>query len=231
MKPKDPLPWQETAGVFYRIWCRCGPSNYVGETGRLLRTRMADNVAAVRKKEANSQVAAHSTGHGRIFKFNEAELFARDEVVPFIDTVVFVEEIIQAELLNLKESTSAGPDAIPTNLLKKLVSKMVKPLGLLFQASFDTGSGGRASVNNYRQMSLTSICCKTMEKITKKALMQSLEQNHLLSDAQHGFRSGWTKARSDGKMVHDSYIDFKKAVDSVSQRRSHNQDNLLYTSK
>ncbi|BHF79201.1 hypothetical protein SprV_0602232000 [Sparganum proliferum] len=60
MKPKDPLPRLETSGVVYRIWCSCGESNYVGETGRPLRTRMAEHAAAVRRNDASSQVAAHS---------------------------------------------------------------------------------------------------------------------------------------------------------------------------
>ncbi len=168
--------------------------------------------------------------------------------IPCIDTVLFTEDMIRTELLNLKESTSPGPDAIPAKLLKELASEMAKPLALIFQASFVTGclpsdwktatitpifkSGSRASANNYRPVSLTSICCKTMEKIIKKALIQFLEQNHLLSDAQHGFRSGrscltnllfsldrWSKARDEGKMVHAIYIDFKKAFDSVPHQR------------
>ncbi|BHF61947.1 hypothetical protein SprV_0100492700 [Sparganum proliferum] len=66
-----------------------------------------------------------------------------------------------------------------------------------------------------------------MEKIIKKALIQFLEQHRLLSDAQHGFRSGyscltnllftlkrWTKGRDEGNVVHAIYIDFKKAFDS-----------------
>ncbi|BHF60103.1 hypothetical protein SprV_0100306400 [Sparganum proliferum] len=79
MKPKDPLPRQETSGVVYRIWCSCGESNYVGETGRQLRTRMAEHAAAVRRNDARSQVAAHSTRPGHTFKFDEAEILARGD--------------------------------------------------------------------------------------------------------------------------------------------------------
>ncbi|BHF82404.1 Alpha-(1,3)-fucosyltransferase 7 [Sparganum proliferum] len=79
MKPKDPLPRQDTSGVVYRIWCSCGESNYVGETGRKLQTRMAEHAAAVRRNDASSQVAAHSTGSGHTFKFDEAEILARGD--------------------------------------------------------------------------------------------------------------------------------------------------------
>ncbi|BHF63700.1 hypothetical protein SprV_0200669400 [Sparganum proliferum] len=79
MKPKDPLPRLETSGFVYRIWCSCGQSNFVGETGRQLRTRMAEHAAAVRRNDASSQVAAHSTGPGHTFKFDEAEILARGD--------------------------------------------------------------------------------------------------------------------------------------------------------
>ncbi|BHF74853.1 hypothetical protein SprV_0501794100 [Sparganum proliferum] len=79
MEPKDALPQQETSGVVYRICCSCGQSNYVGETGRQLRTRMAEDAAAVRRNDASSQVAAHSTRSGHTFKFDEAEILARGD--------------------------------------------------------------------------------------------------------------------------------------------------------
>nr|VZI31383.1 unnamed protein product [Spirometra erinaceieuropaei] len=171
-----------------------------------------------------------------------------EKETPTLEAVFFAEIIFRNELLNLKESTSPGPDAIPAKLLKELASEMPKPLALIFQASFVAGclpfewksvtitplfeSGSRASANNYRSVILTSICCKIMEKIIKKALMQFLEQHHLLSDAQHGFRSGRscltnllftlerkTKARDEGTVVHAIYIDFKKAFNSVPHQR------------
>ncbi|BHF79180.1 hypothetical protein SprV_0602229900 [Sparganum proliferum] len=79
MKPKDPLPRRETSGVVYRIWGSCGQSNYVGETGRQLQTWMAEHAAAVRRNDASSQVAAHSTGSGHTFKFDETEILARGD--------------------------------------------------------------------------------------------------------------------------------------------------------
>ncbi|BHF69640.1 hypothetical protein SprV_0301268600 [Sparganum proliferum] len=79
MKPKDPLSRQETSGVVYRIWCSCGQRNYVGETRRQPRTRMAEHAAAVRRNDASSQVAAHSTRSGHTFKSDEAEIIARGD--------------------------------------------------------------------------------------------------------------------------------------------------------
>nr|VZI26366.1 unnamed protein product [Spirometra erinaceieuropaei] len=167
-----------------------------------------------------------------------------DEETPTPEAVFFTETIVRDELRNLKESTSPGPDAIPDKLLKQLAPEMSKPPALIFQTSFVTGclpsdwksatitplfkGGSRASANNYRSVSLTSICCKIMEKISKKALMQFLEQHHLLSDAQHGFRSDrscltnllftlerWTKACNEGNVMNAIYIEVKKTFDSV----------------
>nr|VZI32094.1 unnamed protein product [Spirometra erinaceieuropaei] len=131
-----------------------------------------------------------------------------DEVscLPPLETVQFSEGMVLTVLLRLKESKSPGPDEIPAKILKELAGELSKPLSMLFHTSFETGylppdwksawitplykGGSRVSANNYRPVSLTSICCKIMEKILKQQLMQFLEQNHLLSDSQHGFRKG-----------------------------------------
>nr|VZI07611.1 unnamed protein product [Spirometra erinaceieuropaei] len=41
--------------------------------------RIAEHVAAVRRNDANSQVAAHSTRPGHTFEFDEAEILAGDD--------------------------------------------------------------------------------------------------------------------------------------------------------
>ncbi|VDN09872.1 unnamed protein product [Dibothriocephalus latus] len=75
MKPEGPLPRQEISGV-YEIWCSCGQSIYVGDTGRVLNTRIAEDTAAVWRNDANSQVATYSTRPGHTFRFHEAETLA-----------------------------------------------------------------------------------------------------------------------------------------------------------
>ncbi|BHF71364.1 hypothetical protein SprV_0401442200 [Sparganum proliferum] len=152
--------------------------------------------------------------------------------------------MVLTEMLRPKESKLPGPDEIPAKILKELADELAKPLSMLFRTSFETGylppdwksawitplykGGCRVSANNYRRVSFTSICCKITEKIIKQQLMQFLEQNHLLSDSQHGFRKGrscvtnllyclehWTRDVDRGDMVHAIYIEFKKAFDSV----------------
>nr|VZH94033.1 unnamed protein product [Spirometra erinaceieuropaei] len=170
------------------------------------------------------------------------------EDTPIIEAVQFTEGMVLTDLLRLKQSKLSGPDEIPAKILKELAGELSMPLSMLLHTSFDTGylspdwksawitplykGRSRVSANNYRPVSLISICCKIMEKIIKQQLMQFLEQNHLLSDSQHGFRESrscvtnllyylehWTRAVDRGDMVHAIYIDFKKAFDSVPHHR------------
>ncbi|BHF73133.1 hypothetical protein SprV_0401620900 [Sparganum proliferum] len=236
--------------------------NYAGENPKLFfnyirqSTRNRDPTPMIKRDDGvelykDDEKAEHLS---RFFQ----SVFTRDVAVPAdhynvddvltIDSVVFTKAIVQEELLRLKEAKSPGPDEIPAKLLKELATELAEPVCLLFQASLDAGrlppewktawispihkSGSRASANNYRPVSLTSICCKAMERIIKRELMRFLEQHHLLSNAQHGFRrcrscltnllyrlEQWTRAIDEGNVVYVAYIDFKMAFDSVPHQR------------
>ena len=81
-------------------------------------------------------------------------------------------------------------------------------------------------------MSLTSIVCKTLEKIVRKAILTHLTEIHLLSDKQYGFRSGrscslqllnvmerWTQYIENHQSWDTVYLDLAKAFDKVAHQR------------
>ncbi|BHF84640.1 hypothetical protein SprV_0902779100 [Sparganum proliferum] len=85
--------------------------------------------------------AEHLSQFFRSVVTSEPDFFSptcKEEETPTIEAVLFTKTIVQKELLNLKESTSSGPDAIPSKLLKELPPEMSKPLALIFQISFFT---------------------------------------------------------------------------------------------
>ena len=86
--------------------------------------------------------------------------------------------------------------------------------------------------DNYRPISLTSICCKLFEKFVRKHLMDHFNEKGLITNAQYGFRSGrslnlqilkvieeFTRAMDKHENVDMIYLDFKKAFDSVPHKR------------
>mgnify|MGYP003433312545 FL=1 len=50
--------------------------------------------------------------------------------------------------------------------------------------------GARTQVGNYRPVSLTSVVCKIMERLIRKALLKHLIDNRFLAETQHGFVQG-----------------------------------------
>ena len=92
--------------------------------------------------------------------------------------------------------------------------------------------GSRFDVTNYRPISLTSVCCKTMEKLVREALLKLMIHNDFLSDYQHGFVRGrscttqmllvvdkLSEILDQGGAVDTVYLDFAKAFDSVPHER------------
>ena len=119
---------------------------------------------------------------------------------------------------------------------------------MIFQASLDQGKipkawkqayispifkkGDRHKPSNYRSVSLTSVCCKILEHIVHSHVIGHLNNNHLLSDVQHGFRKkrscesqliltiqDLANALNDGEQIDAILLDFSKAFDKVAHQR------------
>lgn len=145
-------------------------------------------------------------------------------------------------------SSSPGPDGISTKLLKMTAHMSAALLSLIFQQSLDTSSipddwknahvkpvpkgGDNTNPNNFRPISLTSVCCKILEHIIFTNVMAHLNANNLLLENQHGFRykrSCQTQlfelVTDLHKSIHMShytdaiFIDFSKAFDRVPHNR------------
>lgn len=89
-------------------------------------------------------------------------------------------------------------------------------------------SGVRDNVSNYRPVSLTPVCCKTLEHIIYSCLIKHLQDNNFFTPSQHGFRAGLSCVTQLTEFVHDIassfdqgiqleavFLDFKKAFDVV----------------
>ena len=156
--------------------------------------------------------------------------------------------VIHHELESLQEDKAAGPDDIPSIVLKHCAFELTIPLFYLFNASLTTGKlpqdwknakitpiykkGSRNKPENYRPVSLTSQVCKVLERIVKKGITAHLSSNNLLSKQQHGFTQkrscmtnlletleDWTSEVDQGNSVDCVFLDFRKAFDSVPHRR------------
>ena len=88
--------------------------------------------------------------------------------------------------------------------------------------------GSKTDPLNYRPISLTSVVCKILEKLIRCSIMKHLEENHLLSPHQHGFRSNKScltqlleylhfveEMTDNGDCVDAVYLDCSKAFDTV----------------
>lgn len=158
------------------------------------------------------------------------------------------EPLIRTELRNLQEGKAAGPDGIPSTLLKQMAEPLAKPLKHLFEKSLQEGKlpkewksavitpifkkGSKKKAGNYRPVSLTSQTCKVLERIILKHIMGHLGRHNLISRHQHGFLRGrscqtnlleafemWTRWLDEGNNVDIVYLDYQKAFDRVPHLR------------
>ena len=165
-----------------------------------------------------------------------------------LEEVSFTREEVKLHLQRLKPNKAPGLDGFHPRLLKECASSLCGPLQMLFQKSIEAGElpdawknavvkpifkkGDKHSVGNYRPVSLTSIVSKVMESLVKRAVLDHLLTNGLLSEVQYGFIPGksceaqllsctdlWTLWLEEGHSVDVVYTDFRKAFDAVPHQR------------
>ena len=125
-----------------------------------------------------------------------------------IRQIIIDQKCLEKLLTNINLSKASGPDNIPNLILKKCAIHLAPILKIILQYSFDTGElpkdwrdanissifkkGDNHLPENYRPVSLSSVTCKILEHIICRHLRQHLEKNKILTNLNHGFRSGYS---------------------------------------
>ena len=103
-------------------------------------------------------------------------------------------------------SKASGSDCIPGRILQNLARELAPVLHYIFDQSLNSGDlpadwtlanvapifkkCSKLQAVNYRPVSLTCITCKLFEHIVCKHILGHLEEHGILTDLQHGFRTG-----------------------------------------
>lgn len=123
---------------------------------------------------------------------------------------VFLRPVTEAEMykiiLNLKNKKSTCTDNIPASAIKHASDILVPHLTYLANESLVNGKfpailkcakivpvykkGDTEDMQNYRPISILSVISKILEKVMYARISNFVEANSLLSDSQHGFRTG-----------------------------------------
>eukprot|EP00794_Sanderia_malayensis_P006479 gene6479-7218_t len=172
-----------------------------------------------------------------------------DSQFPTISNLEIESQGIAKLLSNLDPKKANGPDQLPTRVLKEAATEIAPILRYIFIKSLESGivpqawrnanvvpvykgKGSKQVAANYRPVSLTSVCCKTLEHIIFKHIMNHCDKEQIIVDEQHGFRSKRScetqlitalediaRKRNMGSNVDILILDFSKAFDTVPHGR------------
>ena len=166
----------------------------------------------------------------------------------FLENITITPDVVKKKLTKLRTDKSCGPDEVHPLLLNNLAEYMAIPLTIIFNSSIQTGTvpkiwkrgvvtaifkkGKKCLASNYRGITLTSVVCKTLEKIIVEKIVLHLKANHLNNKNQHGFTPKmstvtnlievlniWSESVSHGIPVDVLYLDYEKAFDKVPHER------------
>ncbi|XP_055543103.1 uncharacterized protein LOC129728677 [Wyeomyia smithii] len=162
-----------------------------------------------------------------------------------ITTFLFTVEEVRTAIRKIKSSVVAGPDGIPSIVLKLCAESIATPLTIIFNASLSQAKfpemwkqsfmfpihkkGDKRDVGTYR--GITSLCTgsKLFEILVGDVLFAAIRS--YISPAQHGFFKGRSidtnlaefsslciKAMEDGNQIDTIYTDLKAAFDRVDHQ-------------
>ena len=163
------------------------------------------------------------------------------------ESFVITENDIISAAKFLKANSAPGPDGFPAQLIINCCTALAVPLAILWNESFSLSivpqyyknslvcpihkKDDRVAPENYRPISLTSHVMKTAERVVRRIIVDYLENNNIISNAQHGFRSQrstltqllthFEKILSgivEGDETDTIYLDYAKAFDKVDHQ-------------
>ena len=123
-----------------------------------------------------------------------------------LDTLVVDEAVVSGLLRTVNTKKAPGPDDVSPFLLKHCAEALSKPLTHIFRQCLSSGTWPatwkearvtpvhkkkeKSDPANYRPISLLSVMSKLLEKVIAEQLTRHLDEHHLLSTNQYGFRKG-----------------------------------------
>ena len=141
-------------------------------------------------------------------------------------------------LNNLKIHKASGPYGQSARVLKECSSEIAPILALIYNESLAQGTvpddwrqpnvapifknGEKYDAANYRPVSLTCICCKTLEHIIVSNINKHLAFESIIADYQHGFRSQRSCDIQLVQFFHDLVSNLDRALS-----RNHRQTDVI----
>lgn len=218
---------------------------------RIGKTKVSPNIVSPESNEPIEDPVIKANVFNEHFK----SVFKPREELPEIgeddplNTYIFTYVDVTKFIKQLSADAAPGPDNLHPVVLKSFAQQFAIPLTMIFNKAFNVsdipqdwktalvtpvykGKGGNLFSKFYRPISLTSHCCKIMERVLKKWLLDYFVENNLISKCQHGFLSSkstltnllsclsdWVSALDEGDYVDVIYLDVAKAFDTVSHAK------------